>query len=57
MCYLQEDCVCVCVCVTLQLMMLDRSAGGSLVRSSVVSVRAPSPRRQHCDFTKATYHS
>ena len=44
-------------CVTLQLMMFKRSAGGSLVRSSVVSNRETSPRRQHWDFTRATYHS
>jgi len=45
------------VCVTWQLMMSKRSVGGSLVRSSVVSSRETSPRRQHWDFTSATYHS
>lgn len=50
-------CVSTAACVTLQLMMFKRSAGGSLVRSSVVSNRETSPRRQHWDFTRATYHS
>lgn len=46
-----------CEKVTLQLMTFKRSAGGSLVKSSVVSNRDTSPWRQHWDFTRATYHS
>ena len=46
-----------CRSLTLQLMTLERSAAGSLVRSSVVSSREPSPARQHWDLTRFTYHS
>lgn len=42
---------------TLQVMMAFRSDWGSLVSSSVVSYRAPSPLKQHWDFTRVTYHS